>query len=82
MLENSCLMFLSNLWSGTRHDSRKVPVLLVGGFGGTLATGRVLDYTGRGDESRKLCSMYLTLMNRMGVEAEHFGDATAPLNGL
>jgi hypothetical protein len=82
VLDNSCLLFVSNLWSGTRHDSRKVPVLLVGGFGGTLATGRVLDYTGRGDESRKLCSMYLTLMNRMGVEAEHFGDATAPLNGL
>jgi hypothetical protein len=82
VLDNSCLMFVSNMWSGTRHDSSKLPVLLVGGLGGALATGRVLDYTGRGDDERKLCGMYLSLMNRMGVKAERFGDATAPLEGL
>jgi hypothetical protein len=82
VLDNSCLMFLSNMWSGTRHDSGKVPVLLVGGLGGTLATGRVLDYTGRGDEDRKLCSLYLTLMNRLGVRAKRFGDTSSELAGL
>jgi Protein of unknown function (DUF1552) len=82
VLDNSCLMFVSNLWSGSQHDSSKVPVLLVGGLGGTLPTGRVLDYTGRGDENRRLCGLYLSLMNRMGVKAERFGDATAPLAGL
>jgi hypothetical protein len=82
VLDNSCLMFLSNMWSGSKHDSRKLPVLLVGGLGGKLATGRVLDYTGRGDEDRKLCSLHLSLMNRMGVKAKRFGDATEPLAGL
>jgi hypothetical protein len=82
VLDNSCLMFLSNMWSGSRHDSSKLPVLLVGGLGGKLTTGRVLDYTGRGDENRKLCALYLSLMNRMGVPADRFGDATAPLVGL
>ncbi len=82
VLDNSCLMFVSNMWSGSRHDSGKLPVLLVGGLGGKLATGRVLDYTARGNENRKLCSLYLSLMNRMGVKAERFGDATAPLGGL
>jgi hypothetical protein len=82
VLDNSCLMFISNMWSGSRHDSSKVPVLLVGGLGGTLATGRVLDYTGRGDYDRKLCSLYLSLMSRMGVKADRFGDAAAPLAGL
>lgn len=82
VLDNSCLMFLSNLWSGTQHDSGKLPVLLVGGLGGTLQTGRVLDYVGRGNEERKLCSLHLALMNRMGVKADRFGDATAPLAGL
>jgi hypothetical protein len=82
VLDNSCLMFISNLWSGTSHNSSKVPVLLVGGLGGKLATGRVLDYTGRGDDNRKLCSLYLSLMNRMGLDAKRFGDATAPLAGL
>jgi hypothetical protein len=82
VLDNSCLMFVSNLWSGSQHDSSKVPLLLVGGLGGTLATGRVLDYTGRGEEGRRLCGLYLSLVNRMGVKAERFGDATAPLAGL
>jgi hypothetical protein len=82
VLDNSCLMFISNMWSGSRHDSSKVPLLLVGGLGGTLATGRVLDYTERGDENRKLCSLYLSLMNRMGVPTNRFGDAAAPLAAL
>jgi hypothetical protein len=82
VLDNSCLMFVSNMWSGSQHDSSKLPVLLVGGLGGTLATGRVLDYTHRDDDHRKLCGLYLSLLNRLGVRAEQFGDATAQLGGL
>jgi hypothetical protein len=82
VLDHSCLMFISNLWSGSQHDSGKVPVLLVGGLGGTLKVGRVLDYTGRGDDNRRLCSLYLSLMKRMGVKADRFGDATTELLDL
>ena len=82
VLDNSCLLFISNLWSGTRHDSSKVPVLLVGGLGGALQTGRVLDYSDKGDENRKLCSLYLSLMDRMDVKLDRFGDAAARLTGL
>lgn len=82
VLDNSCLMYLSNMWSGTRHDASKVPLLTVGGLGGTLETGRVLDYTAAGDENRKLCSLYLSLMDRMGVKLPRFGDADARLKGL
>ncbi len=48
VLDNSCLLFLSNMWSGTKHDNSKVPVVTAGGLGGTLETGRVLDYLRRG----------------------------------
>ena len=82
VLDNSCLMFISNMWSGSKHDASKVPLLLAGGLGGTLETGRVLDYFEESDEDRKLCSLYLALMNRMGVRAQTFGDATTPLAGL
>ncbi len=82
VLDNSCLMFISNMWSGSRHDSTKVPVLLAGGLGGALETGRVLDFAGRGDEGRKLCGLYLAIMDRMGVRRDRFGDADAPLAGL
>src|SRR5947208_13982546 len=82
VLDNSCLLFLSNLWSGSKHDSSKVPLVMVGGLGGALQTGRVLDYTDKGDDNRKLCSLYLSLMDRMGVKLDRFGDADARLAGL
>ena len=82
VLDNSCLLFLSNMWSGSQHDSSKLPVLLVGGLGGTLTTGRVLDYGGCGDDNRKLCGMYPSLMDRIGVELDRFGDATTRLADL
>jgi hypothetical protein len=82
VLDNSCLMFISNMWAGSKHDSGRLPLLLVGGLGGKLQTGRVLDYLGRGADERKLCGLYLSLMDRMGVKAPRFGDATEPLAGL
>jgi hypothetical protein len=59
-----------------------VPLLLLGGLGGTLETGRVLDYLDKGDDNRKLCSLYLSLMDRMGVELAQFGDTETRLAGL
>ena len=82
VLDHSCLLFISSMWSGSQHDSSKVPALLAGGLGGTLETGRVLDYAGKGDDNRKLCSLYLSLMDRMGVKLDRFGDAETRLAGL
>jgi len=56
-----------------------LPVLTVGGLGGTLKTGRVLDYADAGDQNRKLCSLQLSLMDRMGVRLPRFGDADTRL---
>jgi hypothetical protein len=82
VLDHSCLLWVNNMWSGSRHDSTKVPLLTAGGLGGKLKTGRVLDYTGQQDEQRKLCSLYLSLVNRMGVSLNAFGDADTQLAGL
>ena len=82
VLDNSCLMFVSNMWSGSQHDSTKVPLLLAGGLGGTLETGRVLDFTKSGDDNRKLCSLYLSIMDRMGTPQSKFGDASTRLSGI
>ncbi len=82
VLDNSCIVFMSNMWSGKNHDSGKVPLLTAGSLGGTLETGRVLDYLDAGNENRKLCSLYLSLMDRMGVKLDKFGDADARLAGI
>ncbi len=82
VLDNSCLLFINNMWSGSKHDSTKVPLLMAGGLGGAVETGRVLDFSDRNDEDRKLCSLYLSLMQRMGIEKNAFGDADSALMGI
>jgi hypothetical protein len=82
VLDNSCLMFMSNMFSGTKHDNTKVPIITAGGLGGALQTGRVLDYTGKAEGDRKLCSLYLGLMDKMDVRLDHFGDADTRLANL
>jgi hypothetical protein len=82
VLDNSCLLFTSSMWSGTKHDASKLPVVMAGGLGGTLPTGRSLDYESRGDDRRKLCSLYLSLTDKMGLHLDRFGDATERLAGL
>ena len=82
VLDNTCLLYLSNMWSGERHDNSRLPVLTVGGLGGELKTGRVLDYRDAGDDNRKLCSLHLSVMDRMGVKLPRFGDAESRLANL
>src|SRR5215472_4695538 len=79
VLDNSCLMFLSSLFIGRTHDNTRLPVVLAGGLGGALKTGRSLNYLGEPAEDRKMCSLYLSLMDRMGVKLDHFGDADSRL---
>ena len=80
MLDHSCLMFVNNMWSGSKHDSTKVPLILAGSLGGTMKTGRVLDFGDRSDDDRKLCSLYLSILQRMGLEQRQFGDAEKALD--
>jgi hypothetical protein len=60
----------------------RLPLVLAGGLGGTLETGRTLNYLKAGDENRKVCSLYLSIMDRMGLKLDKFGDAVAPLANL
>ena len=75
VLDNSLVYFVNNMWSGKAHDNSKVPVFTVGSLGETVKTGRVLDYVDREEENRRLCSLYLSIMDRMGLKLDSFGDA-------
>ena len=76
LLDSSMLLFTSNLFDGDSHGADQMPVLLAGKGGGTLRPGQVLDYLEKGDDQRQACSLYLSLMDRMGVKLERFGDAS------
>ncbi len=47
-----------------------------------LRPGRVLDYLEKGDDNRRACSLHLSLMDRMGVKLEKFGDTSTRLEEL
>ena len=75
-LDNSMLMFCSSMMTGA-HDATQLPVVVVGRGGGKIQTGKVLDY--REQSERQMCRLYLSMMNKMGVQLNQFGDATKPL---
>jgi hypothetical protein len=82
VLDNSCLMFMSNMFVGRKHDNSRLPLVLAGGLGGTLQTGRSLSYLDQGEDKRKMCSLYLSLMDRFGVKVDKFGDADTRLEKI
>jgi hypothetical protein len=82
VLDNSCLMFMSNMFVGRKHDNSHLPLILAGGLGGTLKTGRSLDYTKESDDNRKMCSLYLSLMDRFDLKQSQFGDSSTRLQGI
>ncbi len=82
LLSNSLLMFCSNLFDGDKHQADEMPIVLAGQAGGTLKTGRVLDYLKQGDENRRASSLYLSIMDRLGVNLPTFGDTNRRLADL
>ena len=75
-LDNTMLMFCSSMLTGN-HEANQLPVIVLGGAGGRIKGGRVLDYKEKPE--RQMCRLYLSLMDKAGVRIKTFGDATKPL---
>jgi hypothetical protein len=79
-LDNTMILYLSSMLHGSNHDCSQLPVVLVGKGGGKIKTGRVLDYLGK--PNRKMCSLYLSMMDKMGVNLNSFGDSKERLSEI
>jgi hypothetical protein len=75
-LDNTALLYCSSMLTGN-HDNSQLPVVVLGGAGGRIQGGRVLDYSGKPE--RQMCRLYLSLMDKFGVRPGAFGDANQPL---
>jgi hypothetical protein len=82
LLDNSMLMMASNLYDGDKHGADQMPIVMAGKAGGAMKTGRVVDYNDKGNDNRRACSMYLSMMDRMGVRLDRFGDSDKRLQGF
>jgi len=76
LLDNTMLLYCSSMLTGS-HDASQLPVVLLGGAGGRIQGGRVLDYKDKPD--RQMCRLYLSMMDKMNVHLPKFGDANQPL---
>src|SRR5262249_8066533 len=82
LLDSSIVMFASSLFDGDSHGAEQLPIMLAGRGGGTLQPGRILDYLEKGNDNRRACSLYLSLMDRMGARLDRFGDSDKRLVDL
>ena len=76
LLDNSMILYCSSMLTGS-HEARQLPVVLLGGGGGRIKGGRVIDYLDKPE--RQMCRLYLSMMDKMDVRPGKFGDATQPL---
>ncbi|MCC7235983.1 MAG: DUF1552 domain-containing protein [Bryobacterales bacterium] len=78
LLDNSMIVYGAGLCDGNRHNHEDLPTLIAGRAGGYIKSGRHAIYR----KETPMSNLFLTMMDRMGVQAEHFGDSTGALDGL
>ena len=78
LLDNSLVLFGSDLRDGNAHDPHNLPILLGGKGGGRIATGEHRRY----GKDTPLANLYLSMLDALGVPAERFADSTGRLPGV
>ena len=78
LLDQSMIVYGSGLADGNAHAHENLPVLLAGRGGGSIQPGRHI----RVPKETPMANLFLSMLDRMGVEAERFGDSTGRLSQL
>lgn len=76
VLDNSIILFGSNMSNSDKHNQDPLPNAVFGLGGGTIRGGQHLAYA----QDTPHANLLLTLLNRAGVPTENFGDATGELS--
>ena len=78
LVDNSMLVYGAGLADGNSHIHSDLPTLMVGRAGGYIKPGRRIVYR----KETPMCNLHLTMMDRMGLRMDQFGDSTGHLSGL
>jgi hypothetical protein len=76
LLDNSMVLFGSSMSDGNRHDPSNLPILLAGGGGGAIQSGRHVACP----KKTPLCNLYVSMLERMGTPVDAFGDSSGALS--
>lgn len=79
LLDRTMVLFGSGLGNASSHSNRELPLLLAGG---SFQHGEHKSYPATGGAKTPACNLYLSMLQRFGVESERFGTSTGTLQGL
>jgi len=75
LLDHSVVLYGSGMSNSNQHDHDPLPILVAGGASGRLQGGRHL----RAGKGAPLSNLHVSLLDKLGVPLDSFGDSTAPL---
>jgi hypothetical protein len=78
LLDHSILVYGSGISDGNIHFHLDLPTVVVGGGAGTLKGGRHLRYK----DDTSITNLYVSVLDKLGVPVETFGDSTGKLDYL
>jgi hypothetical protein len=77
LLDSTMVLYGSNLGNASSHDPSNLPILLAGGG---FAHGQHLAFDRR--QNAPLANLYVTMLQRFGIETDRFGSSAGTLTGL
>ncbi len=78
LLDHSVLLYGSGMGNPSTHDHDNLPILVAGGSSCGVRGGRHVKYA----EATPLANLHLTLLDRVGVRLDSFGDSSGPIHDL
>jgi hypothetical protein len=78
LLDHAVLLYGAGFGDGNLHNAELIPVITVGGACGTLKGNRIMKYP----ERTPLTNLGVTLLDKVGIPVDHFGDSNGRLTNL
>ncbi len=78
LLDHSMIMYGSALSDGNAHEHHNLPTVLAGGANGAFRPGRHIRY----DKETPMSNLFLTMLDKMGVRVDAFGNSNGHLETL
>jgi hypothetical protein len=78
LLDSMSIIYGSGMSDSNVHDSLNLPIVLAGGANGKLRGGRHIRYA----KGTPLTNLYMSVLDKLGIELDHFGDSTGKVELL
>ncbi|MBM64199.1 MAG: hypothetical protein CL484_14715 [Acidobacteria bacterium] len=78
LLDHSVYLYGSGMGNSSLHDHVNLPILVAGGTGAGMKGGQHIRY----QDGTPLANLHLTLLDRVGVQLDGFGDSNSTVKKL